>query len=279
MGTEIVKAENQDLIFAPENLTKETIKKFLCPMASEQELIMGLQIAKSFGLNPLKREIYFVKYGSEPMAILTGYEVYLKRAERSGKYAGMRSWCEGSVEKGDLKGCVEVFVKGWDRPLIHEADYSEYVQKRKDGTVNRFWKEKPKTMIKKVAISQAFRMAFPDEFDGMPYTRDEVIDVEAVESKPLPQPIEMPKLKEEAPVMAIAEPVKPIQAPIAPKAEEVTGLSDKTLEKIGKAHKFLGEKVNYIYKMMGIEVIKTEEEAETFYKEAYKLYKAEKGQK
>ncbi len=169
-----------ELIFEPQHLTKETIKKYLCPLASDQELMMGLQIAKTFNLNPLKREIYFIKYGTEPMQTVTGYEVYLKRADRSGKYKGLRSWTEGSLTDGNLKGCVEIYREGWEKPLYLEVDYSEYVQRKKDGTVNRFWATKPKTMIKKVAESQGFRKAFPDEFDGMPYTSDEVIDQEKV---------------------------------------------------------------------------------------------------
>jgi phage recombination protein Bet len=285
----------------------ETIKKYLCPLASNQELMFGLQVAKTFKLNPLKREIYFVKYKeSEPMQILTGYEVYLKRAQRSGRYAGMRSWTEGSLKDENLKGCVEVTVKGWDKPLQHEADYAEYVQKKKiwaDGKVireepNRFWREKPKTMIKKVAISQAFRMAFPDEFDGMPYTRDEVIDVEAVESKSLPDVVEMPKLKAEAPKTPVETPQKPVEAvkteetkvsatepqtPVKSDPSEeneylIDTLSDKSLEKLGKAKKFLGKKFEYVLKSLDIKdeiEIKTDEMADKVYSAAYKLYKSE----
>ena len=50
---------------------------------------------------------------------------------------------------------------------------------------NKFWASKPITMIKKVAISQAFRLAFPDEFDGLPYTSDEVVDQERVIDIPI----------------------------------------------------------------------------------------------
>lgn len=181
--------QQEKLMFDPQNITKETIKKFLCPLASDQELTLGIQIAKTFGLNPLKREVYFVKYKQDqPMQVLTGYEVYLKRAERSGKYAGLETTTEGSVQDGTLKAIVKIYRKDWDRPLIHEAYYDEYVQVKpiyKDGVKigeepNTFWKNKPKTMIKKVAESQGFRKAFPDEFDGMPYTADEVIDQEKI---------------------------------------------------------------------------------------------------
>lgn len=191
-----MKPENQvainddKLLFEPQNLTAETIKKYLCPKASDQELLLGLQIARTFKLNPLKREVYFVKYtDSEPMQVLTGYEVYLKRADRSGKYGGLKSWTTGSIETKDLVGHVKIFRKDWIEPLEHEADYFEYVQMKNVYKADRsfshkepntFWKNKPKTMIKKVAESQGFRKAFPDEFDGMPYTSDEVVDQERV---------------------------------------------------------------------------------------------------
>lgn len=186
MENQLTTINDAKLIFDPQNLTKKTIKKYLCPEASDQELTMGLQIAKTYGLNPLKREVYFVKYKAEqPMQVLVGYEVYLKRAERSGKYNGLEITSQGSIKDGNLKAIVKVFRKDWDHPLVHEAHYSEYVQMKKDfktgvETPNKFWASKPITMIKKVAVSQSFRMAFPDEFDGMPYTSDEVVDQEHI---------------------------------------------------------------------------------------------------
>ena len=205
-----------NLIFEPANITKETIKKYLCPEATDQELMMGLQIAKTFNLNPLKREVYFVKYrADQPMQVLTGYEVYLKRAERSGKYAGLETTTEGSVAGGDLKAIVKIYRKDWDKPLIHEAYYDEYVQMKKDfktGVVepNTFWKNKPRTMIKKVAESQGFRKAFPDEFDGMPYTSDEVVDQERI--------IDIKQVNEVKEVEKITEPA---QIPVTFNVEDV----------------------------------------------------------
>ena len=189
---------NTELIFEPQNLTKETIKRFLCPNASEQELMMGLQIAKTFNLNPMKREVYFVKYGNNAMSVLVGYEVYLKRAERSKNWNGMESSSEGSVKEGTLKAVVKIFKKNWDHPLTHEVYYSEYVQTKADGSPNRFWSTKPITMIKKVAVSQALRLAFPDEFDGMPYTSDEVVDQEKIVDIQLGD-IDKPRVKEPVP--------------------------------------------------------------------------------
>ncbi len=133
-----------------------------------------IHIAKSFGLNPFKREIYAIPYG-KTWNIITGYEVYIKRAERSGKLAGWRAWTEGSKENGDLKGCIEIKRKDWDEPFYHEVYFDEYNQG------NSMWEKKPRTMIKKVAIAQGFRLAFPDELAGMPYTADEISEIEEAE--------------------------------------------------------------------------------------------------
>lgn len=180
MENQLAAIQNNSLLFEPDNLTKETVKKYISLDATDQEIIYFLQICKTFKLNPLKREIYLVKYGNSKANILVGYEVYLKRAERSNKWSGMEVTTEGSIENKDLKAIVKIYRKDWSQPLIHEAYYSEYVQTKADGTPNTFWKNKPRTMIKKVAISQAFRFAFPDEFDGMPYTSDEVVDQEKI---------------------------------------------------------------------------------------------------
>ena len=203
----------------PANITAEDIKKYFCEKATDKEVFMFLQVCKMCNLNPFKREAYLVKYkDDQPAQILTGYDVYIKRAERSGKYGGMKAWTEGEVSSGNLKGCVDVYRKDWQNPLHQEADYSEYVQMKQDFQTkkyvpNKFWREKPKTMIKKVAISQAFRLAFPDEFDGMPYTKEEMnnVDQEAIEITPSKPVVSMPTSKDTA-KMAIAQPELSLQS-------------------------------------------------------------------
>ena len=149
------------------NVNDEQAKKFI-------------HIAKSFGLNPFKREIYAIPFGKN-WNIIVGYETYIKRAERSKKLAGWKAWTEGDLKDGTLKGCVEIRRKDWDEPFYHEVYFDEYNQD------NAMWKKKPRTMIKKVAIAQGFRLAFPDELAGMPYTADEIdtdeIQTEAIEEK------------------------------------------------------------------------------------------------
>lgn len=143
---------------------------------NEGEKNTYLQIAKAFNLNPFKREIHVSKYGTgeyAKMSIITGYEVYIKRAERSGQLDGWDVKTEGKTEDDSLKAIITIYRKDRKYPFTHEVMYSEYVQKTKEGKVTQFW-EKAFTMIKKVAISQGFRLCFSDELGGMPYTTEEM---------------------------------------------------------------------------------------------------------
>lgn len=130
-----------------------------------------MQICRAFQLNPFIREVYGIPYGDN-FSIIVGYEVYLKRAERSGLLSGWKAYTDG--EGTELKGCIEITRKDWTAPFYHEVYFSEYNQN------NSMWKSKPRTMIKKVAIAQAFRLVFPEELGGMPYTSDEIPTLEPV---------------------------------------------------------------------------------------------------
>lgn len=148
----------------------QSIEKYLESMGNKltpKHRTQFIEIATAFQLNPFIREIYGIPYGDN-FNIIVGYEVYLKRAEASGQLAGWRAWTEG--DGNNLKGCVEIVRKDWNAPFYHEVYIEEYDQK------NSMWKSKPRTMIKKVAIAQGFRMAFPVELGGIPYTADELPD-------------------------------------------------------------------------------------------------------
>jgi phage recombination protein Bet len=157
---------------------------------NENEKKAYLNIAKAFNLNPFKREIHVSKYG-EQMSIITGYEVYIKRAERTGQLDGWNATTTGSLAGNDLKAVVTIYRKDRSHPFVWEALYEECVQTTKEGKPTKFW-QKAAFMTKKVAISQAFRLCFSDELEGMPYTADEMPqqeqqteDVPHVEVKPL----------------------------------------------------------------------------------------------
>jgi phage recombination protein Bet len=164
------------------HVDEETLKEYIFGVNTkldENQRLLFIKTAKLYNLNPIKREIYATAYydkktGKYNMAIIVGYEVYLKRAERSGKLSGWKSWTTGSIKTGDLTGHIAIQRKDWKMVFEYEVDYNEFVQKKFDGTITKFWKEKPKFMIKKVTEATGFRKCFSDELGGMPYTADEL---------------------------------------------------------------------------------------------------------
>ena len=51
--------------------------------------------------------------------VIVGYEVYLKRAERTGNLDGWRAYIDGTGE--DARAVVEIYRKDWNHPFIHET--------------------------------------------------------------------------------------------------------------------------------------------------------------
>ena len=131
-----------------------------------------LEICKAYKLNPFKRECYAVGYGDN-WNIITGYEVYIKRAERSGKLDGWECYVEGSNDN-ELRAIITIHRKDWSHPFVHVVYFNEAVQKKRDGSINSMWLKMKTFMLRKVCIAQGFRLCFPDELGGMPYTNDEM---------------------------------------------------------------------------------------------------------
>ena len=152
----------------------ELIKKQLftsIPNAGDTDVEYCLTVAKQYGLNPINKEIFFVSRktntgGTSITKIepLVGRDGFLSIAHRSGKFGGIKTKSElreipklinGKWQKvEDLVAICEVFRTDTNTPFVVEVSHSEYTQN------NSIWLNKPDTMIKKVAESQALRKAF-----------------------------------------------------------------------------------------------------------------------
>lgn len=191
MNKEIINKENNQVALADaENLA--FIKKQFFPVnATEKDIEFCLKVAQAYSLNPVLREIFFV----ERMANVNGAWVVkveplvsrdglLSIAHKSGKLSGIKSesflketpvLINGEWEiKKDLCAVANVYRTDTKEVFSAEVFYSEYAQKTKEGKITKFWAEKPHTMLKKVAESQALRKAFningiytPEELDGI----------------------------------------------------------------------------------------------------------------
>jgi phage recombination protein Bet len=192
-------------------LNVSTVKKYLVSgngNVTEQECVMFIALCKYQKLNPFLREAYLIKFGSSPATMVVGKEVFTKRASRIGDCAG---WEAGIIVQDTnckiLKKhgvCVlpqEILLGGWARihrhnwkvAFEHEVSLSEYARKKSDGTLQSNWRDMPATMIRKVALVQALRDTFPEDFQGL-YDSTEMPteDIQLQES-----PINIPDIKTE----------------------------------------------------------------------------------
>lgn len=157
-------------------LSPAIIRKYLVAgqgNITDKEIMMFLALCKYQKLNPFLREVYLIKYGTEAATMVTGKETFLKRAMKNEKYAGH----ETGINVDGTKAWAKVHLHNYKVPITCEVDYKEYVGLKKDGTPNRMWKSKPRTMLKKVALVQALREAFPDDLGGM-YSQEEINTVD-----------------------------------------------------------------------------------------------------
>jgi len=177
--------------------TAEEVKKYLCPKADDSEIFMFLHSARALGLNPFKKEIYLIKYDEKgKAAIVTSYEVFIKKAQSNPNYGGMKSWLEYDGDGNILKAICEIYRKDWDKsknPFHWEIDFKEY------NTGYSLWKVKPKTMALKTVIGQAHRLAFAEETLGLPIialSEEEMVESNGFEIKDTVIPGEHPKTEE-----------------------------------------------------------------------------------
>lgn len=152
--------------------------------ATKEQVELFIKYAVTAELNPLKREIYFVPFNGKYQPI-TGYQVYIARAFKSGKLDYFQPRFE-KTENGDMKCVVEIKRKDSTKPMF----FATYLSEVKRETP--IWKAQLKYMFEKVAIVQALRKAIPDsdEIASLPYAEEE-IGIELKENEPVLQKEEL----------------------------------------------------------------------------------------
>jgi hypothetical protein len=131
-------------------------------MTAEQKETFLMQAA-IFGANPFSvpPEIYPLPFkqqdNSTTYAPVISAKKYVEKGMENPKFDGMKSGIvvekqDGSFDfrKGQIYGKTEI-LKG--------INIEEVLNRKSDGTPNKFWKEKPALMIEKVAQKQAMEIA------------------------------------------------------------------------------------------------------------------------
>ena len=164
-------------VWSQSNQIKE-IKEIYGKNLTDGEFSILCEIGKTTNLNPFMREIWAVKYGSNPANIFIGRDGYRKAAQDNPEYDyhivdavysnddfkiehGEVVHGYAPIPRGELVGAYcSIKRRSSSKPIFIYVDRSEYDTKRS------VWKDKPATMIKKVAEAQGLRMAFQSMFAG-----------------------------------------------------------------------------------------------------------------
>lgn len=186
----------------------DTIRATVAVNATDAELAMFVAFCESTGLNPFKKEIWFIKtklkqwtgQDGRPVVVepkvtmMTGINGFFQIANRHPQYDGMD---EPEFVEGPnglpVKCTVRAYRKDRSRPSVGIARWSEYFPgptKKGEGQ----WEKRPFHMLAKVAKAIALRELFPQELNGL-FTDDEASDVEAVDVTEQERPVEINLIK------------------------------------------------------------------------------------
>ena len=149
----------------------DLIKSQIAVGATDDELKLFLHVADKSGLDPLSRQIYFIKRSGK-MTIQTGIDGFRAVADRTGQYVGSSDPVFEDNGKIPAKATVTVnkVVGGVVGNFTATARWEEYYPGKSQGFM---WDKMPHTMLGKCAEALALRKAFPAQLSGL-YTGDEM---------------------------------------------------------------------------------------------------------
>ena len=184
---------------APEWESKiDLIRRTVAAGASADELELFFHQARRAGLDPLAKQIYFVKRQGKGV-IQVGIDGLRLIADRTGQYAGSDDAEFTPTTPGGYPAAAKVvvykMVAGQRCPFGATARWDEYFPGDSQGFQ---WKRMPHAMLAKCAEALALRKAFPADMSGL-YVHEEM---EQAGNSELPTP-----------AVVVAEPPK--SAPVA----------------------------------------------------------------
>ena len=167
--------------------TFQDVKKYFDPqnLLTEKQVGQALSLIKGRNLNPLANEVYIVAYrkknGGTEFSLIVSKEAFLKRAAQNPNYEGFEAGVvvvdnEGVMHerKGALMLPGDTLVGGWAR-VYHKnfkVPIEIFVSREEYDKKQSTWNTMPATMIRKTALVNALREAFPEDLGNM-YTEDD----------------------------------------------------------------------------------------------------------
>ena len=165
--------EKNELINVKDSLPSENwkeeralVKELTAKNCTDTEFKLLWHLAESYGLNPLKKEVYAIKYQGRPAIIMVSHAGLINIAHRSGKFGAMETVCEMEPDDGKpvpmgyakkrkpISATCIVYRNDFDKPFKSTVYFDEFDR----GMA--LWESHPKAMLIKCAEATALRRAF-----------------------------------------------------------------------------------------------------------------------
>lgn len=203
------KVDGADITLNPSIVLNYMIDDKTMSNVSQKEMAKVIMTCQARKLNPFTGDVIVtprkMRDGTVQCSLVTTKDFFTRRASANPLFKGKKAGIivlsadgrpvrrEGSAvyhELGErlVGGWCCVYIDGHDTPEYAEVSLSEYNQ----GFA--LWKTKPATMIRKVAVSQALREAFPDDFGGLYEPEEMGIDTDKKDTpEPTTEPVTEPE--------------------------------------------------------------------------------------
>ena len=175
----IIKDNQGQILAEYDRKMVETIKSTVAKNATDEEMMMFLQLASKYDLDPFKKEIWFLKYKGNDPQIFTSRDGFLKIAKRDVEFKQIQSQAVyendefeigqefvdgafkitsfkhkfGAKDRGKILGAYCIIEYHTNKPLLTYVSYDEYKQPTPT------WKKNGSSMIRKVAEKEACRLS------------------------------------------------------------------------------------------------------------------------
>lgn len=165
---------------------------------TEAEFVSCCLVAREHGLNPLTKEIYFMRDKHGNIQAIVGIDGWIKKCNEHPQFDGLE-FDHTHDDKGALIAIkARIFRKDRTRAIEITEYMSECVQVRKtDGP----WQSHPSRMLRHRALAQCARVAFGfagimdrDEFDQWQSMKDITPAKPAAAAEPLPPLPDLPDI-------------------------------------------------------------------------------------
>jgi len=181
-----IKIDEKNLPSAKWTKELQLVKDIVAKGCDETEFKLLVHMSKVYNLNPLKKEIWAVKYANKPALIFVGRDGLLRIAHDSGKFGSMETTIELEEDtrnpniknpyyiRQPISATCSIWKTNYDKPFKTIVYFDEFDRKM------ALWKEKPKMMLGKVAESQCLRKAF--NIHGL-YVPEEMPEAEPIKDE------------------------------------------------------------------------------------------------